>query len=59
MFVKHITDDVFDVFFGSGWENWCRFKLVVSRGRKHLNKVGGIGVPAEVMGELRQIYQGA
>jgi hypothetical protein len=53
MLVKHVTQNKIDVFFDSGWENWCRFDIVRVKNStgalvRKLQKVGGKAVPAEI-----------
>ncbi len=46
--IKRVSENMFDVFWGTGWNNWCRF----SRQGKHLKKMGGMSVPEQEMKEV-------
>lgn len=41
MFIKHLHGNIFDVFFGTQWDEWVR----VRKGRSFVSAVGGMRVP--------------
>ena len=56
MVIKRVSKTVFDVFFGLGWENWCRFETTKEKGRVILHKIGGRSVPEDIMLAIRKKF---
>jgi hypothetical protein len=54
MIIKRIDATHFDVFWGTGWDNWARFNIEYNVEKKHkfLRQEKGIEVPRPVMQEL-------
>ena len=44
--VKHLREDVYDVFWGKGWDNWARVAISVKPGEKpNFHQLGGFSLP--------------
>ena len=52
MKVLHIHNNLFDIFFNIGWENWARFAI---RNGKLL-QVSGVEVPKNILLFLNKRY---
>jgi hypothetical protein len=52
MVVKHITGNLFDIFFGIGWENWGRFQLENNK----LTQIKGKEIPKNIFLFLNKRY---
>ena len=39
--VNDAADEVVDVFFEEGWDNWTRFQVKRAKGKVFLTKIGG------------------
>lgn len=57
MIIKRVNDIQFDVFFDTGWENWCRFEIVKEKGHRLIKKLRGKSVPPEIMVFLRKKFE--
>lgn len=53
MLIKKITNHLFDVFVGDGWEQWTRFQ----RNGSSLKMVAGQPLSQENMATLRSSFQ--
>lgn len=42
--VKHLTEDVYDIFWGLGWDNWSRVRVVIGDKAQFLH-VKGFSLP--------------
>lgn len=54
MIIKKLSATEFDAFWGTGWDNWARFRIEYNpeNGNKYLRQEKGIEVPKPVMKEL-------
>jgi len=52
MKVIHINNNLFDIFFNIGWDNWARFAI---RGNKAV-QVAGVEVPSNIQHFLAKRY---
>jgi len=52
MKVLHINNNLFDIFFNLGWNNWARFEI---RNNK-LTQLAGVTVPANILHFLAKRY---
>lgn len=53
MLIKPVKKNLFDVFFGQGWENWSRFEVKGT----YLKKVGGNNLsPANIAAVKEVVY---
>ena len=53
MLIKKITNHLFDVFVGEGWEQWTRFQ----RNGSSLKMVAGQPLSHDNMTALRNVFQ--
>lgn len=54
MYIKRVSKDEMDIFWGTGWDNWARFRIEYNpeTHQKYLRQEKGIEVPKPVMAEL-------
>lgn len=50
--IKALSDRVFDVFWGKGWENWAR----IQNNKGFLKQIGGEDIPRPVFSSLIQQF---
>ena len=55
--IKPIAFKVFDVFWGTGWNQWSRFEKKYFDGKLHLNLIKGIPMPKDKFSELYQLMK--
>lgn len=54
MIIKHVKKHTFDVFIGTGWDNWSRFEM---RGT-YLKKISGDNLSPNNMSILKEKVYG-
>jgi len=52
MKVIHINNNLFDIFFNIGWDNWARFSLHNNK----LTQIAGVPVPGNIQHFLAKRY---
>ena len=52
MEIKHIEENLFDVFWGNGWTNWARIK----NNNGFLKQLTGLEIPKPIFSQLIQSY---
>ena len=56
MLVKKVNHNTIDVFLGTGWENWSRFKIKFGKEHNQLFQVKGTRLPRAELTALQQQY---
>lgn len=54
--VRKVNHNTIDVFIGTGWENWARFKIKFGKEKNELFQVKGIRFPQSKINELVSKY---
>lgn len=55
MFIKPVSNNVFDVFVGNGWSNWARFEKKSFKGRVFISLIKGNALEDAEFSKLREV----